>query len=188
MGCDMDGFAAFRGFPCTLSRCPMGGRRGADNAAGGLSAAAPQGGYGLVCALPLAGDTKKMASRGAASVGAKRTGRWPGSADGFVALRRGCGVPNVFSSHTLVSGTPYPQPLGPLQGAGGVGRGMAWRADFRCFPCTRSRRPIGGRRGADSVVGGLCVAAPQGRSALVCALPLAGVTKKMGSGGVASNV
>ena len=37
---------------------PTGGRRGADDAAGGLFAAAPQGRYGLVAALPLAGGTK----------------------------------------------------------------------------------------------------------------------------------
>ena len=67
----MDGFADAGGFPCTLSRCPMGGRRGADNAAGGLSAAAPQGRCGLVSTLPLAGGTKKMACGGAARVGAK---------------------------------------------------------------------------------------------------------------------
>ena len=78
----MDGFAAFRGFPCTLSRCPMGGRHGADNVVGGLSAAAPQGGYGLVSALPLAGGTKKMACWGAASVGSKRAR----------SATRGCGM------------------------------------------------------------------------------------------------
>ena len=33
--------------------------------------------------------------------------------------------PYVFSGHTwLAAITPYPQPLGPLQGAGGVGREM----------------------------------------------------------------
>ena len=67
----MDGFAAFRGFPCTLSRCPMGGRHGADDAVGGLFAAAPQGGFGLVSTLPLAGGTEKMAVWGGVSVGAK---------------------------------------------------------------------------------------------------------------------
>ena len=56
MGCEMDWPADVGGFPYTLDRCPMGGRRGADDAAGGLFAAAPQGGYGLVSTLPLAGD------------------------------------------------------------------------------------------------------------------------------------
>ena len=110
-------------------------------------------------------------------------------ADGFVALRRGRGGFFVILSHTwLASITPYPQPLGPLQGAGGAGCGMAWRADFRGFPYTLSRCPMGGRRGADDAVGGLCAAAPQGRSVLVCALPLAGDTKKMDCWGAASVV
>ena len=75
--------ADFRGFPCTLSRCPMGGRHGADNVVGGLRVAAPQGGYDLVSALPLAGSTKKMACWGAASVVSKGAGR-PGA---WMALR-----------------------------------------------------------------------------------------------------
>ena len=189
MGRGMAWFAGAGGFPYTLSRRPIGGRRGADNVVGGLCVAAPQGGSVLVSTLPLAGVTKKMVYGGAASVVSKGAGRRPGGADGFVVLRRGRGVLYVFPNHTwLAAGTPYPQPLGPLQGARGGGCGMAWFAGTGGFPCTLSRCPMGGRRGADNVVGGLFAAAPQGRSALVCALPLAGVTKKMGSGGVASNV
>ena len=40
--------------------------------------------------------------------------------------------------------TPYPPPLGPLQGAGGVGRDMDWRAGAGGFPSTLSRRPQAG--------------------------------------------
>ena len=100
--------AAFRGFPYTLYRRPMSGRRGADDAAGGLCAAAPQGRNVLVCALPLAGDAEKMAYGGAASVGAKRP--LHGGPGARMALRH-CdaiaGFLYVFSSQSwLVSGTP----------------------------------------------------------------------------------
>ena len=104
VGRGMAWIADFRGFPCTLTRCPMGGRHGADNAVGGLLAAAPQGGYGLVSALPLAGGTKKMACWVAVSVGAKIPLHGdPGDADGFVALRSGRGNLYVFSSHTWLA-------------------------------------------------------------------------------------
>ena len=109
---------------------------------------------------------------------APRSGWRPGGADGFAALRRGRGVLSVFTSPGLQRSPPNPQPLGPLEGARGVGCEMAWRADFRCFPCTLYRRPMGGRRGADDAAGGLCAAAPQGGSALVSTLPLAGVRRK----------
>ena len=104
----------------------MGGRRGADNAAGGLFAAAPQGRCVFVSTLPLAGGTKKMASKKRYKYWSQDTAaRWPGGVAGFVVLRCGRGVLYVFSGHTwLAAITPYPQPLGPLQGARGVGRGM----------------------------------------------------------------
>ena len=161
VGRGMARFADFRDFPCTLSRCPIGGRRGADSVAGGLFAAAPQGGHGLVSALPLAGVTKKMAYGGAASVVSKGARRRPGA---WMALLPCDAVAGSYMSFRAIPGSqrapPNPQPLGPLQGAGGVGSGMARFADFLDFPCTLSRCPIGGRRGADGVVGGLCAAAP----------------------------
>ena len=176
----------FRGFPCTLSRCPQAGDTALTT--------------WLAASLRLPHRRAWSCLRAALGGGYEENGVWgrckrciqgsPPAArgvDGFVALRRGRGVLYVFSGHTwLVSGTPYPQPLGPLQGAGGVGRGMAWRAAFRGFPYTLSRCPMGGRHGADDVVGGLYAAAPQGRYGLVCALPLAGGTKKMAYGGAAS--
>ena len=89
MGRDMDWLTGVGGFPCTLWIAVASGRRGADGAVGGLCAAAPQGGSVLVCALPLAGGTKKMTSEGAASIGAKMPPRRAGGC-GMALL--GCGA------------------------------------------------------------------------------------------------
>ena len=122
VGRGMAWFAGAGGFPCTLSRCPMGGRRGADDAAGGLFAAAPQGGYGLVCALPLAGGTKKMACWGAASVGSKRTRSAARGRGGVAALRRGRGVLYVIFEPYLAR-IDHPLPPAPRPPLGGQGSG-----------------------------------------------------------------
>ena len=99
--------ADFRGLPSTLCLAAASGRHGADNVAGGLSAAAPQGGSALVCALPLAGGTKKMACWGAASVVAKGAGRRPGGADALLYCDAVAGGFFIFLSHSwLVLGTP----------------------------------------------------------------------------------
>ena len=54
MGRDICPVAVESGFPCTLYRCPMGGRHGAGNKARGLYAASPSGRHGPV---PLAGGS-----------------------------------------------------------------------------------------------------------------------------------
>ena len=99
----MDWLAAFRGFPYTLYRCPMGGRHGADGVVGGLFAAAPQGMSALVCALPLAGGTKKMACWGAASVGAKIPLHGGPGARTALLHCGDRGVLYVFTSHTRLA-------------------------------------------------------------------------------------
>ena len=111
----MDWLADMGGFPCTLSRCPIGGRHGADDGVGGLFAAAPQGKYVLVSTLPLAGGTKKMACGALQVVGPREPRGGPGAR---TALLHGDAIAEFYMSLRAIPGLyrapPNPQPLGPL--------------------------------------------------------------------------
>ena len=80
----MDWLADVGGFPCTLCLAAAGGRRGADDVAGGLFAAAPQGRYGLVSTLPLAGDAVLWAAGAGKALCPRGPRVNPGDAEGFL--------------------------------------------------------------------------------------------------------
>ena len=149
-------FAAFRGFPSTLCLAAASGRHGADNAVRGTVRRHHRAGMILSPRCPWRGVRRKWPFGTLQALEPRGPGRRPLGRGGlrcFATVVAGGSVA-VASHHWLVLITPYPQPLGPLQGARGAGHEMAWFAAFRGFPSTLCLAAASGRHGADDVVGG----------------------------------